>query len=93
MQLEEPYAVEIKKVVEYAEKEERLIQIVRTHQHNINSAMSQTARRLKRELQRRTRERNETIAEKIKGRWRGKRLHGELPCSLDEKLEENEHSC
>ena len=37
MQLEEAYAIEITKLVEYADsKEDPLIQIVRTHQHNIN---------------------------------------------------------
>ena len=49
MQLEESYAVEIKKLVEYADKGDSLIQTVRTHQHNVNPAMSQTARRFKRE--------------------------------------------
>ena len=37
-------------------KEDPLTQIVRMHQHNINSVMLQTARRLKRELHRGTRQ-------------------------------------
>jgi len=44
MQLEETYTVEITKLVEYADrKEDPLIQIVRMHQHNTNSAVLQTA--------------------------------------------------
>ena len=51
MQLE-AYAVEITKLVEYVDwKEDPLIQIVRTYQHNINSAVLQTAKRLKTEEQ------------------------------------------
>jgi hypothetical protein len=47
MQLEEAYPIEITKLVEYVDnKEDTLIQIVGRHQHNINSAMLQTARRL-----------------------------------------------
>jgi len=57
MQLEEAYVVEITKLMEYVDsKEDQLIQIVRTHHHNINSAMLQTARRLKRELGKGTRQ-------------------------------------
>jgi hypothetical protein len=48
MQFKAAHAVEIKKLVEHLEgKEDPLIQVVRTHQHNINSAVLQTARRLK----------------------------------------------
>jgi hypothetical protein len=54
--------------------------------------MLQTARRLKRELQRGTRHIKETIAEKTKGRWRGKRLYGQLPRNSDGKLDDNEQS-
>jgi riboflavin synthase len=58
MQLETAYVVEITKLMEYVDrKEDPLIQIVRTHHHNINSAVLQTARRLKRELGRGTRQR------------------------------------
>jgi len=56
MKLEEAYAVEITKLIECVEsKEDPLMQIGRTHQHNINSAVLQTARRLKTEVQRGTR--------------------------------------
>lgn len=41
---------------EYHYKKDPLIQIFRTHQHITNSAMLQRARNLKRELQRRIRE-------------------------------------
>jgi len=45
MQLEAAYAVEITKLVEYVDrKEDPLIQVIRTHQHNTNSAVLQTAR-------------------------------------------------
>jgi hypothetical protein len=50
MQLEEAYEVEITKLVEYVDrKKDPLTKIVRTHQHSFNSAMLQTARRLKTE--------------------------------------------
>ena len=66
MQLE-AHTVEITKLVEYTDsKEYPLIQIVRKHQHSINSAMLQTARCLKTELQRGTRQIYDSIAEKTK---------------------------
>jgi len=53
MQLEEDYAVEITKLVKYVDrKEDSLLEIVRTHQHNTNSAVLQTARCIKHEGQR-----------------------------------------
>ena len=52
MQLEAPHAVEITKLVEYVDrKEDPLIQVVRTHQHNTDSGVLQTARCLKAEVQ------------------------------------------
>jgi hypothetical protein len=67
MQLEEHYVVEITKLMEYVDsKEDPLIQMFKTHQNSINSAMLQRARRLKRELQRQTRQINDSIAEKTK---------------------------
>jgi hypothetical protein len=48
--------------------------------------MLQTARCLKTELQRGTRQIKDRKAEKTKERWRGKRTHGQL----DEKFMENE---
>ena len=55
MQLEAAHAVEITKLLEYVDnKEDPLIQVVRTHQHNTDSAVLQTARYLKTEVQRET---------------------------------------
>ena len=92
MQLETAHSVEITKLVEYVDrKEDPLIQVVRTHQHNTDSAVLQTARCLKTEVQRETRK-LDSIVEKTKERWHGKRMHGQLPRNLDEKLEDIEHS-
>jgi hypothetical protein len=53
-----------------------IIQVVRTHQHNTDSAVLETARCLKTEVQRETRNVKDSIAEKTKERWHGKRMHG-----------------
>jgi hypothetical protein len=93
MQLEAAHAVEIKKLVEYVDrKEDPLIQVVRTHQHNNDSAVLQTARYIQTEVQRETRKMKDSIAEKTKERWHGKRLYGQLPRSLNEKLVDTEQS-
>ena len=77
MQLEASHAVEITKLVEYVErKEDSLLQVVRTHQNNTDSAVLQTARRLKTEVERETRKLKDSTAEKTKERWQGKRTHG-----------------
>jgi len=47
-------------------KETPLIQVVRTHQHNTDSAVFQTARCLKTEVQRETRKMKDSIVEKNK---------------------------
>ena len=92
MQLEAARAVEITKVVEYVDrKEDPLIQAVSTHQHNTDSAVLQTARCLKAEVQRETKIK-ERIAEKTKERRHGKRMNGQLPRNLDEKLVDIEQS-
>ena len=72
MQLEAAHAVEITKLMEYIDrKEDPLIQVVRTHQHNTNSAVLQTARCLKAEVQGETKIK-ESIVEKTKdGTGRG----------------------
>ena len=86
-------AVEITKLVEYVDrKEEPLIQVVRPHQHNTDSAVLQTARCLRTEVQRETRNMKDNIAEKTKERWHGKRMQGQLPRNLDEKLVDIEQS-
>jgi hypothetical protein len=93
MQLEEAYVVENTKLMEYVEIiHYPLIPIVRMHQHSTNSTMFQTARSLKRELQRGTRQIKDSIAEKTRERWQGKRIHGQFPCNSDEKLVDNEQS-
>ena len=70
MHLEAAHAVEITKLVEYVDrKEDPLIQVVRTHQHNADSVVSQRARCLKTEVQKETRKVKESIAEKTKERW------------------------
>jgi len=93
MQLEAAHAVEITKLVEYVvRKEDPLIQVVRTHQHNTDSAVLQAAKCLKTEVQKERRKIKESIAEKTKERWQGKRMHGQLPRNLDEKLADIEQS-
>ena len=93
MQLEAAHAVEITKLMEYVDrKEDPLIQVVRIHQHNTDSAVVRTATCLKTEVQKETRKMKDSIAEKTKQRWHGKRMHGQLPHSLDEKLVDIEQS-
>ena len=83
MQLEAAHTVEITKLAEYVDrKEDPLIQVVRTHQHNNDSVVLQRARCLKTEVQKETRKIKDSIAEKTKERWLGKRMHGQLPCKL-----------
>ena len=72
-QLEAAHAVEITKLVEYVDwKEDPLIQVVRTHLHNTDSAVLQAARCLKTEVQRETRKMKDSIAEKTKERRTGR---------------------
>ena len=93
MQSEAAYAVEITKLAEYIDrKEDPLIQVVRTHQHNTDSVVLQRARRMKTKVQKETRKVKESKAEKTKERWQGKRMHGQLPRNLDEKLVDIEQS-
>ena len=54
--------------------------------------MLQTARCLKTEVQRETRKIKDKTSEKTKERWRGKRMHGQLPCNKEEKLVDTEQS-
>jgi len=93
MKLEAAHAEEITKLVEYINrKEDPLIQVVRTHQYNTDSAVLQTTRYLKTEVQGETRKMKDSIVEKTKERWQGKRMHVQLPHSLDEKLVDIEQS-
>ena len=93
MQLEAVHAAEITKLVEYVHrKEDPPIQVVRTNQHDTDSAVLQTARCLKTKVQKETRKMKISIAEKTKERWHGKRMNGQLPRNLDEKLVDIEQS-
>ena len=80
MQFEAAHAVEITKYVD--RKEDPRIQVVRTHQHHTNSVVLQRARCLKTEVQKETINVKDSIAEKTKERWQGKRMHGQLPRNL-----------
>ena len=92
-QLEDAHITEITKILEYtSSKVDPLIQIIRTHQQIINSTLLQTARWLNRELHRGTRQIKDSITEKTKERWQGKRMHGQFPSNLDKKLVDNEQS-
>ena len=54
--------------------------------------MLQRARCLKTEAQTETRKMKDSLEEKTKERWHGKRMHGQLPLNLDEKLVDIEQS-
>jgi len=60
--------------------------------NNTDSAVLQAARCLEAEVQKETRKMKDSIAEKTKKRWHGKRMHGQLPRNLDEKLVDIEQS-
>ena len=69
MQLEAADAVKITKLMEYVDrKEDPLIQVLRTHQHNTNSTVLQTAKCLKTEVKREKRKIKDSIMEKTKER-------------------------
>jgi hypothetical protein len=69
MQVEGAYIAETLNLVEYVEsKEDPLIQIVRTHQHNTNSALLQTANRFQKSFQSETKQIKSIITENIKGK-------------------------
>ena len=89
MQLEAAHVVEITKLAEYVDrKEDPLIQVDRTHQHKTNSVVLQRARCLKTEVQKETINVKDSIAEKTKERWQGKRMHGQLPRNLAGDIEQ-----
>jgi hypothetical protein len=79
MQMEEAYIAETINLVEYVENEEDpLIQIVRTHQHNTNSALLQRANKFKNSFQSETKQ-IKNITQNIKGKWEEKRMHEQFP--------------
>jgi len=93
MLLEAAHAVETTKLAEYVDrKEDPPIQVVRTHQHNTNSVLLQRARCLRTEVRKEMRKVKHSIEEKTKERWQAKRLHGQFPRNLDEKLVDIEQS-
>jgi hypothetical protein len=73
-------------------KADSLIQIVRTHQYRTNTTVLQNARNIKEKFKKGTRQVKDIITEKTKERQQGKRMHGQFPCSLGEKLVDNEQS-
>jgi hypothetical protein len=92
MQVEGAYIAETVKLVEYMEnKEDPLIQTVRTHQHNTNSALLQTANKFKKSFKSETKQ-IKNITQNLKGKREEKRMHGQFPRSLDEKLVDKEQS-
>jgi hypothetical protein len=93
MQIEGAYITEVIKLKEYVEHtEDPLMQIVRTHQHNIRSTLFHTATNLQKSFQRDTKQIKSTTAGNLKERWEAKRLHGQSPQSLDESLIDKEQS-
>jgi hypothetical protein len=73
MQVEGAYIAETVNLVEYVEnKEDPLIQIVRTHQHNTNSALLQTANKFKKSFHSETKQRKSIIIQNIKEKWEEK---------------------
>jgi small-conductance mechanosensitive channel len=72
MQVEGAYIAETVNLVEYVEsKEDPLKQIVRTHQHNTNSALLQTANKFKKSFQSETKQ-IKNISQNLKEKWEEK---------------------
>jgi hypothetical protein len=93
MQVEGAYIAETVNLVEYVEsKEDPLIQIVRTHQHNTKSALLQKANKFKKFFQSETKQIKNTITQNIKGKWEEKRIHGQFPRNVDGKFVDKEQS-
>jgi hypothetical protein len=93
MQVEGAYVAETLNLVEYVEnKDDPLIQTVRTYQHNTNSALLQTANNSKKSFQSETKQIKNTITQNLKEKWEEKRMHRQFPRSLDEKLVDKEQS-
>jgi hypothetical protein len=84
MQVEGAYVAETIKLVEYVEnKEDPLIQNVRTHQHDTYSTLLQTANKFKKFFHSERKQIKNMIAQNIKEKWEHERMHGQFPCSLD----------
>jgi hypothetical protein len=80
-------------LVEYVQsKGNPLIKIVRTHRPNKNSALLQTANKIKKSFQSERKQIKNVITQKIKVKWEDERMHGQFPRSLDENLVDKEQS-
>jgi hypothetical protein len=91
--VEGAYIAETLNLVEYVEsKEDPLIRIIRTHQHDTNSALLQTAKKFKKYFQSETKQMKNITTQNIKRKWEEKRMHGQFPRSLDKKLVDKEQS-
>jgi hypothetical protein len=73
-------------------KEDPLIQIVRTNQHNTHSASLQTANKFKKSFQNETKQIKNKITQIVKGKREEKTINRQFPRSLDEKLVDKEQS-
>jgi hypothetical protein len=83
MHVEGAYIAETLNLVEYVEiKEDPLIQILRTHQHNTNSALLQTANKFNKSFQSETKQIKHIITQNLKEKWEEKRMHGQFPRSF-----------
>jgi hypothetical protein len=72
MQIETAYVTETTKLTEYIEgSEDPLLQVVRTHQHNVNASLPRAAHKCEKNT---------------KETWGRKRMHGQFPRSLDDML-------
>jgi hypothetical protein len=77
MQVDGAYIAETLNLVEYVEsKDDPLIQIVRTHQHNTNSTLLQTPNKFKKSFQSETKQIKNMITQNIKGKWEERRMQG-----------------
>jgi hypothetical protein len=85
MQVEGTYIAETLNLMEYVEsKEDPLMKIVRSHQHNANSALLQTAIKFKKYFQCEKKQIKKNITQNLKEKWEEKGMHGHFPRSLDE---------
>jgi hypothetical protein len=79
MQVEGAYTAETLNLVEYVEsKEDPLIQNVRRHQHNTNSALLLTPNIFKKSFHSETKQMKNIITQNIKGKWEERRMHGQF---------------
>jgi hypothetical protein len=63
-----------------------------THQHNLNLALLQTTNKFKKSFQSETKQIKNIVTQDIQGKREERRMHGQFPRSLDEKLVDKEQS-